>query len=79
VVARRWSDLSQRDRRLIVGAGALDAILRLAVLADLRGRPDEQVRGSKRAWRISVAVVNSAGVLPLAYFLFGRRKPAGRS
>ena len=72
---RRWSDLSERNRRLIVLGGVVDAILRIAALLDLRRRPAEEVRGSKRAWEVAVAVVSSAGVLPVAYFLLGRRRP----
>jgi hypothetical protein len=74
VARRRWSDLSERQRRLIVLGGALDAILRLAALVDLRRRPVEEVRGSKRVWAAAVAVVNSAGMVPTAYFLLGRRR-----
>ena len=72
---RRWSDLSERNRRLIVVGGVLDAVLRIAALVDLRHRPAEEVRGPKRAWQAAVAVVSSAGVLPLFYFVLGRRRP----
>jgi hypothetical protein len=37
---------------------------------DLRQRTDDQVRGSKRAWRVASAV-NTLG--SLAYWLFGRQ------
>ena len=73
----RWSELSERNRRLIAIGGALDATLRIAALVDLRRRPAEEVRGSKRAWGVAVAVVSSAGVLPIAYFILGRRRPDG--
>ncbi len=75
---RRWSDLSERERRLIVLAGTLDAVLRIAALVDLRRRTAEEVRGSKRAWGIAVAVVNSGGIVPSAYFLLGRRGRGSR-
>ena len=72
-MARRWQDLSPRTRRLIVIGGTVDGALRIAALADLRRRPAAQVRGSKRWWGLGLGLVNSAGALPAAYFLLGRR------
>ena len=40
---------------------------------DIRNRPDGQVRGSKRAWRIASAL-NTVG--SLGYLVLGRRKSA---
>jgi hypothetical protein len=37
---------------------------------DIRHRPDDEVRGSKKVWRMATAV-NS--VHTLAYFIFGRK------
>ena len=71
-VARRWGQLSRRQRTLIVVAGAIEAVLKLAMLLDLRRRPASQVRGPKWLWAAS-ALVNSAGVLPASYFVLGRR------
>jgi uncharacterized membrane protein len=71
-MARRWSDLSQRSRRLIIVAGAGEAVLKVAVLIDIIRRPASQVRGSKRLWIVAAVLVNSAGVGPLSYFAFGR-------
>lgn len=72
---RRWKDLSRRNRRLIVFAGVLDGILKTAALADIRRRPADEIRGSKRAWVTALALVNSLGAVPVAYFLLGRRQP----
>jgi hypothetical protein len=72
-MAGRWSDLSKRNRRLIVAAGTVDGALRLTALADLARRPASQVRGPKWAWALALLVVGSVGVLPVAYFRFGRR------
>ena len=71
--ARRWSDLSERTRRLLITAAVADGALRVAALIDIRRRPESQIRGRKRVWATVVAVINSAGVVPIAYFLFGRR------
>lgn len=70
---RRWEDLSPRTRRLVVAGALLDGGLRIAALVDLRRRPADQVRGSTKAWAVGVSLVSSAGVLPLVYFLAGRR------
>ncbi len=71
---QRWSDLSERSRKLIIAAGVVDVTLRIAALIDIKRRPASQIRGRKGLWAAVVAVVNSAGVLPMSYFLFGRRR-----
>jgi hypothetical protein len=76
-MARRWSDLSDRSRRLIIAAATTEAILKTAVLIDLKRRPASQIRGSKGTWTVAAVLVNSAGLGPLAYFVFGRRGGEG--
>jgi hypothetical protein len=76
-MARRWSDLSDRSRRLIIAAAIAEASLKTAVLIDLKRRPASQIRGSKRMWLVAAVLVNSAGIGPLSYFVFGRRHAAG--
>ncbi len=75
-MARRWSDLSGRSRRLIIAAAIAEAILKTAVLIDLKRRPASQIRGSKRGWIVAAVLVNSAGLGPLSYFVFGRQRHA---
>jgi hypothetical protein len=74
-MAKRWSDLSTTQRRLMVVTGLVEGVLKLAMLRDLRSRPAEQIRGSKRLWILST-LVNTAGVLPIVYFTIGRVKNA---
>jgi hypothetical protein len=70
---RRWSQLSERQRRgLLVGA-ALEGVLKIVALRDLRKRPAASVRGPKWAWGAVVILVNAMGTAPIAYLLFGRR------
>jgi hypothetical protein len=69
----RWSNLSSRKRRLIIVAAITEAILKTAMLIDLKRRPANQIRGSKWVWA-STALVNSAGIGSLSYFAFGRRR-----
>jgi hypothetical protein len=71
---RRWSDLGGRTRRLIVLGAVFEGCLKVAALADLRHRPAAQIRGRKWVWATAVTLANAAGVVPLAYFLFGRRR-----
>lgn len=72
---RQWSDLDGRTRRLLAVAAVAEGILKVATLIDLKRRPASQVRGPKWAWATVVTVVGSAGVIPISYFLFGRRQP----
>jgi hypothetical protein len=74
-----WNDLSQRRRRALIVAGVAEGILKLAALNDLRRRPASQIRGPKWLWASVVTVVSSAGLLPLCYFVFGRRQSGSRS
>jgi len=76
VANRRWSDLSPRARRLVLAAGAVEGVLKIAALADLRRRPSGQVRGPKKVWAVAIVLVSSGGALPAAYFLLGRRTDA---
>jgi hypothetical protein len=73
---KKWSELSPRTRRFILAAGAVEGVLKIAVLIDLARRPTASVRGSKLAWTVSVSLINSLGVLPIAYFVRGRRDSA---
>lgn len=71
---RQWRDLSEGQRRLIVVLGTFEGVLKVAALLDLKRRPASQVRGSKRWWAAALVLVSSAGVVPLSYFAFGRRR-----
>jgi len=73
-MATRWSELSDSSRRLIIAGALGEAVLKTAVLIDISRRPASQIRGSKRMWIIAAVLVNSAGVGPLSYFAFGRRR-----
>ena len=71
---RRWSDLSKRTRTLIITVAVADGALRVAALVDIRRRPASQIRGRKWVWATAVALVSSAGVVPVSYFVFGQRR-----
>lgn len=67
----RWADLSDGQRRLLVGAAAAEAAFKIAALADIQRRPADQIRGPKAFWRAAM-VVNLIG--PLSYFVIGRKR-----
>jgi len=71
---KRWRDLDPRTRRVIVVAAAIEGALKVAALVDLKRRPAEQVRGSKQIWTAAIVLTNSAGAVPVTYFLRGRRR-----
>ena len=70
-----WSDTSERTRRLLIAAAVAEGTLRVVALVDLARRPASQIRGPKWAWATALAVVSSAGILPISYFAVGRRPP----
>jgi hypothetical protein len=73
--ARRWwSDLSQRTRMLLITVAVADGALKVAALIDIQRRPASQIRGRKGVWAAAVILINSAGVVPVSYFVFGQRR-----
>jgi hypothetical protein len=74
-IAQRWGKLSPRTRWLLASSAAAETGLKVAVLLDLRRRPASQIRGPKWLWAGSM-IVNSAGLIPISYFVFGRRSAA---
>jgi len=71
---RRWQDLDPRKRKVLIVAGAAETALKIAAVVDIARRPAEQIKGRKATWVVAVTAINSFGVVPLAYFLFGRRR-----
>jgi hypothetical protein len=71
---QQWSDLDERTRKLVIIAAVIEGILKIAALIDIKRRPASQVRGPKWLWAVVVTVVSSAGVIPISYFAFGRRR-----
>ena len=70
---KQWQDLTDAQRRGIAIMGVLQLALLAAALIDIRRRPADAINGSKRLWTM-VVFVNFIG--PIAYFLFGRKRPA---
>jgi Phospholipase_D-nuclease N-terminal len=74
MAGRKWSEPSKRSRGLLIAAAIAETGLKTAALVDIKRRPASQIRGPKWAWVPVVIVVNSFGAVPLAYFVFGRRR-----
>jgi hypothetical protein len=70
---KRWSELSDGTRRLILWGAAFEGVLKALALIDLKRRPASQIRGSKAKWATAVVLINSVGAVPLIYFFRGRR------
>ena len=68
---KSWSDLTDRQRRLIVFGGAAEAVITTVALRDLARRPSGEVRGPKVVWLLGFAVQPFG---PLAYLWAGRRQ-----
>jgi hypothetical protein len=74
VAGPKWSDLSKRNQRLLIAAAAVETSLKAAALIDLKRRPASQVRGPKWAWVPALSILNSAGIAPITYFVWGRKR-----
>lgn len=70
-MARR--PLSPTAKKVLAVAATVDIALKAVALADLKKRDASQVNGSKKVWGIALTLVSSMGVLPVIYFLKGRR------
>ncbi|WP_193607722.1 PLD nuclease N-terminal domain-containing protein [Nocardioides lijunqiniae] len=67
---KTWSDLTARQRRLVVVGGLAEVVLTTVASRDLARRPASGVRGPKTVWALALAV---QPVGPLAYLAVGRR------
>jgi hypothetical protein len=68
---RRWADLSDRQRALLLTAATAELSLKIAALIDINRRSADRIRGPKALWRAAMAV-NLLG--PLSYFAIGRKR-----
>jgi hypothetical protein len=59
---------------MIILGVVLETVVKVAALRDLKRRPADEVRGPKWLWGAVITVANSAGLVPAAYFMFGRRR-----
>ena len=68
------ADLGERIRRWLITAAVADGAFRVAAPSDIKHRLASQTRDRKRLCAAAVALVSSAGVLPISYVVFGRRQ-----
>jgi hypothetical protein len=68
-----WRDLSPGLRQVLVAAAGVEAGLKIAALIDLAQRAPAEVVGVRSRWTIAILTLNTVGVLPIVYFLRGRR------
>jgi hypothetical protein len=67
---KKWSDLSEQQKRAVFVGGVLETVLTTVAIRDLSRRSADEVRGPKVAWRLAFFVQPFG---PLAYFVAGRR------
>jgi hypothetical protein len=68
---RRWAELSDRQRALLLAAASAELSLKIAALIDIKRQPADRIRGPKALWRAAMAV-NLLG--PVSYFAIGRKR-----
>jgi len=71
MTSRRWADLTDRQRTVVLTLASIQLSLAATAWADLATRPADQVNGRKGMWAAIIAV-NFVG--PLSYFRWGRRR-----
>lgn len=71
MAARRWADLTDRQKTAILVGACLQLSLAATAWRDLARRPAAQVRGRKGVWAVVIGL-NFLG--PLAYFRWGRQR-----
>jgi saccharopine dehydrogenase (NAD+, L-lysine-forming) len=69
-----WNELAPQKQLTISLVGLVQVALLGAALIDIRRRPAEQIKGSKKLWTL-VAFINFVG--PITYFVFGRKRSEG--
>ena len=68
---KKWAELSDRQRKLLLAAATAELSLKIAALIDIKRRPADRIRGPKALWRAAMAV-NLLG--PVSYFTIGRKR-----
>lgn len=68
-----WSELSPKQRAILLALASVQLSLLATALVDLFFRPPEQVNGPRWAWALA-SFVSFVG--PLAYLRFGRKRAA---
>ncbi len=67
---KKWSELSNGERSLMVIGSAVQLGLQGVALVDLYRRDPSEIRG-KKSWWVALSFVNFLG--PIAYLVGGRR------
>ncbi|GAB06364.1 hypothetical protein GII30_13980 [Gordonia amarae] len=71
---KKWKDLSNQQKGVVVATTAVDMGLRTWAGRDLASRTQEEINGPKWAWGLGLGVVNSVGILPAVYLIWGRKR-----
>ena len=71
---QKWDELPPARQKVVVAVAVFDAGMRAWALLDLKNRPADEVNGPKAVWGLAITVVSSAGLVPAAYLLLGRKR-----
>ena len=71
---KKWKDLSNQQKGVVVATTAVDMGLHTWAGRDLASRTQEEINGPKWAWGLGLGVVNSVGILPAVYLIWGRKR-----
>jgi hypothetical protein len=74
VKRKQRSGLSEHTRKLLIVGAVGEGMLKVVALIDIKRRPASQIRGPKWVWAALMVLVSSAGILPISYFLVGRKQ-----
>lgn len=74
MAAAKKLDLDPGTRKILIVIGVSETILKIIALIDLVRRHQDSIRGKKAAWAAAISTINSAGAVPILYFIFGRRR-----
>lgn len=70
---KKLAEMNPTVRLALTALGAVDGVLRMAALRDLKRRDDADLQGNRKIWGLALAGISSGGVLPVAYFVVQRR------
>lgn len=65
-----WAEMTPTQKKIVVAAGIVEAVVTTWCLRDLTRRPAELVRGPKLLWGPAMSVQPFG---PIAYLVWGRR------
>ena len=73
-VRKKFENLPGWLKAIMAVGGTADVVLRVVAMIDIIKRDATEINGPKKVWIPALSAVSSMGILPAAYFRWGRRK-----